>query len=86
MTTTYFVLADFGRLGLEWVARDPRDATWQRTIQALANREWNKPVQVVEVDMARSTSADVTEKALLAARLLAQGAPARIFVDSLRAL
>jgi hypothetical protein len=74
----YIVLAGFGRAGLEWVARDPKDATWERTVQALANGEWADVREVREVNPGAGTTTDITEKATLAAVMVLEGRPVEL--------
>lgn len=71
----YFVLADFGSLGAEYVARDPIHMDWMTTVSHLAAGEWRDPRQVIEVDLQKGTARDVTEKAMLAAELVRSGVP-----------
>lgn len=75
MPRIYFVLIDFGRLGKAYAECAPDEATWVNTIQLLAAGEWDRVLQVIEIDLSAGTSADVTDKARSAAALLREGVP-----------
>lgn len=74
----YFIRAGFGLLGDAWVERGSDEATWSETVKDIADGQWGKVLQVIEVDMARGTNTDVTNKTLLVASLVKEGVPLRV--------
>lgn len=71
----YFILAGFGDLGRAYVERDPAASGWDETIDCLVKREYDNPLQVIEVNLAAGTSRDVTMYALREALLKVHGEP-----------
>lgn len=60
----YFVRADFGRFGTAFVERAPEDCDRASTLRLLRSGEWDRPVQVLEVDLAAGSVRDVTAELL----------------------
>lgn len=58
-TSQFFVLCDFGKLGREWIARDPGAMDWQSTVENIASGEINGMIEVREA----GTWADKTREA-----------------------
>jgi hypothetical protein len=56
----YFVLCDFGRHGLEWVARDPANMTRRETIIDIQSGELRDVIQVLECNPCEGICHDVT--------------------------
>lgn len=57
----YFVLCDFGKLGREWVARDPANMTRKETIIDIQSGELPNVVTVLECNPFENICNDVTE-------------------------
>ena len=60
----YFCLCDYGRHGLEWVARNPANMDHKDTVADIRSGELPNVVQVVELNVAEFSSRDVTEDIL----------------------
>lgn len=63
----FFVLCDFGRHGLEWVARDPANMTRRETIIDIQSGELRDVIQVLECNPVERICTDVTSEIMAAA-------------------
>lgn len=57
----YFVLCDYGPLGLAYAEVDPDDADRETLVRDLAQGQFTRPVQVICVNLVRGLATDVTD-------------------------
>jgi hypothetical protein len=74
----YFVLSDFGRHGLEWVARDPANMTRRETIIDIQSGELRDVIQVLECNPCEHICTDCT------AEIMAEAAAPYVSLEAYR--
>lgn len=60
----YFVLCDYGQIGLAYAETDPADADREAVIRRLAQGQYSSPQQILCVNASRGVVSDVTDEIL----------------------